>query len=74
MWKIISESEIISESFDCVGGVNDVPSRDFDYDRMLDLTVCAEVFSKLAIDIVGPLKTCQSGNRFILTVIDFMTH
>ena len=41
---------------------------------LTNLPVIGEVFSKLAVDIVGPLKTCQSGNRFILTVIDFTSH
>ena len=41
---------------------------------LLNLPVIDEVFSKLAVDIVGTLKTCQSGNRFILTVINFTSH
>src|SRR6218665_287173 len=33
------------------------------------------IFSKIAVDIVGPLTPCTvSGNRFILTVIDFASH
>lgn len=32
-------------------------------------------FERVAIDIIGPLPTCkQSGNRFILTVLDLCTH
>jgi len=34
---------------------------------LINLPVIGTTFSKLAIDIVGPLMT---GNRFILTVID----
>ena len=30
---------------------------------LINLPVIGEIFSKLAIDIVGPLKTCQSGSR-----------
>ena len=41
---------------------------------LINLPVIFTTFSKLAIDIVGPLKTCPSGNRFILTVIDFTSH
>ena len=41
---------------------------------LINVPVIGTTFSKLAIDIVGPLKTCQSGNRFILTVIDFTSH
>ena len=37
---------------------------------LINLPVNGTTFSKLAIDIVGPLKTCQ----FILTVIDFTSH
>jgi transposase InsO family protein len=34
-----------------------------------------EPFSRVAIDIVGPLPTCsQSQNRFILAVLDLATH
>ena len=32
-----------NESFGCVGCVNDVPYRDFDCERMLDLTVHADI-------------------------------
>src|SRR6218665_1531892 len=42
--------------------------------QAVNLPVIGEAFSKLAVNIVGPLKTCQSGNRFNLTVIDFTSH
>jgi transposase InsO family protein len=39
------------------------------------LPVVTEPFKHIAIDIVGPLPTChETGNRFILTVIDLCTH
>src|SRR6218665_380067 len=39
---------------------------------LINLPVINNVFSKIAVDIVGPLTPCTvSGNRFILTVIDF---
>ena len=38
----------------------------------INLPVINKVFSKIAVDIVGPLTV--SGNRFILTVIDFASH
>src|SRR6218665_725815 len=41
---------------------------------LINLPVISTIISKLATDIVGPLKTSQSGNRFILTVIDFTSH
>ena len=41
---------------------------------LINLPVIGTIFSKLAIDIVGPLRTCQSGKRFILTVINFTSH
>jgi hypothetical protein len=40
-----------------------------------NLPVVTEPFKRIAIDIVGPLPVCvKTGNRFILTVIDFCTH
>jgi len=41
---------------------------------LINLPVIGNVFSKIAVDIVGPLKKCKSGNRFILTVIDLASH
>ena len=42
---------------------------------LIPLPLVAEPFSKIAIDIVGPLPVCpKSGNRFILTVLDLATH
>jgi len=41
---------------------------------LINLPVIQNPFSRLAIDIVGPLSTCEkSGNRFILTVMDLAT-
>ena len=35
----------------------------------------SEPFAQVAIDIIGPLPVYQeSGNRFILTVLDLCTH
>lgn len=40
-----------------------------------NLPVMAEPFSRLAMDIVGPLPTCRNtGSRFILTVIETTVH
>jgi len=40
-----------------------------------NLPVMSEPFSRIAIDIVGPLPKCRdTGNRFILTIIDHCTH
>ena len=40
-----------------------------------NLPTVAEPFQRIAIDIVGPLPTCsETGNRFILTIIDHGTH
>jgi hypothetical protein len=42
---------------------------------MVPLPVITEPFSRIAIDIVGPLPICpKSQNRFILTVLDLATH
>jgi len=41
---------------------------------LINLPVIGDIFSRIAIDIVGPLKPCASGSRFILTVIDFASH
>ena len=39
------------------------------------LPLVSEPFCQVAIDIVGPLPICKdSGNRFILTVLDLCTH
>jgi len=39
------------------------------------LPLVSEPFCQIAIDIVGPLPVCKdSGNRFILTVLDLCTH
>jgi hypothetical protein len=42
---------------------------------LIPLPLVTEPFSRIAIDIVGPLPVCpKSGNRFILTVLDLATH
>jgi len=39
------------------------------------LPLVSEPFCQIAIDIVGPMPVCKdSGNRFILTVLDLCTH
>jgi len=39
------------------------------------MLLVSEPFAQVAIDIIGPLPVCQeSGNRFILTVLDLCTH
>ena len=38
------------------------------------LPVISKPYDLIAMDIVGPLPKTQSGNRFILTVIDMATH
>jgi len=39
------------------------------------LPLVTEPFCEIAIDIIGPLPPCKdSGNRFILTVLDLCTH
>jgi len=39
------------------------------------LPVVTEPFTRIAMDIVGPLPICRdTGNRFILTVLDLCTH
>jgi len=40
-----------------------------------NLPVIAQPFSRIAIDIVGPLPVCRdTGHRFILTIVDHCTH
>ena len=42
---------------------------------LINLPVIDKPFSRIAMDIVGPLETCEkSGNRFILTIMDLATH
>ena len=42
---------------------------------LIPLPLISQPFTRVAMDIVGPLPTCsKSGNRFILTVLDLATH
>src|ERR1043165_2030263 len=42
---------------------------------LLNLPVIDKPFTRIAMDIVGPLETCEkSGNRFILMIMDLATH
>ena len=42
---------------------------------LIPLPLVTEPYSRIAIDIVGPLPSCpKSGNHFILTVLDWATH
>ena len=42
---------------------------------LMPLPIMTEPWSRIAIDIVGPLPTCtKSQNRFVLTVLDLATH
>ena len=39
------------------------------------LPLVGEPFTEIAIDIIGPLPPCKdTGNRFILTILDLCTH
>jgi hypothetical protein len=43
--------------------------------HLIPLPVISEPFTRVLIDIVGPLQTCsKSANRFVLTVMDMATH
>jgi len=43
--------------------------------NLLQLLVIAEPFSRIAINIVGPLHVCRdTGSCFILTIVDHCTH
>ena len=42
---------------------------------LINLPVIDKPWSRIALDIVGPLDICdKSGNRFILTIMDLATH
>ena len=42
---------------------------------LINLPILSEPFERLGIDIIGPLSECrESGNRFVLSVIDLCTH
>lgn len=41
---------------------------------LIPLPLVTEPFFRVAMDIVGPLPTTKSGNRFILTVLDLSSH
>ena len=42
---------------------------------LVEVPIVTEPWSRIAIDIVGPLPTCEkTKNRFILTVMDLATH
>ena len=40
---------------------------------MIPLPVVSESFSRIAMDIVGPLPRSRSGNRYVLVVCDYGT-
>ena len=40
---------------------------------MMPLPVIAEPFSRIAMDIVGPLPRSRSGNRYVLVICDYAT-
>ena len=40
---------------------------------LIPLPVIAEPFSRIALDIVGPLPRSRSGNRFVLVICDYAT-
>lgn len=41
---------------------------------LIPLPVIEEPFSRIAMDIVGPLPRSRSGNRYILVICDYATH
>lgn len=42
---------------------------------LINLPVISKPWSRIAIDIVGPLSVCKkSGHRYVLTVLDLSTH
>ena len=42
---------------------------------LINLPVINKIFSRIAIDIIGPFQKCtKSGNRFLLTVICMASH
>lgn len=42
---------------------------------LINLPVISKIFSRVAIDVVGPLKRCvKSRNRFLLTVLCMASH
>ena len=41
---------------------------------LMPLPVISEPFSRVAMDIVGPLLTSRAGNRYVLVVCDYATH
>ena len=40
---------------------------------MIPLPVVSEPFSRIAMDIVGPLPRSRSGNRYVLVICDYGT-
>ena len=44
-----------------------------DRGKLVPIPVVGPPFHKIGIDIVGPLPRTQSGNRFILTIVDYTT-
>ena len=41
---------------------------------LIPLPIISEPFSRVAMDIVGPLLTSQAGNRYVLVICDYATH
>ncbi|KAL7841522.1 hypothetical protein SRHO_G00252130 [Serrasalmus rhombeus] len=49
------------------------PSNKSDRAPLINLPIVDEPFSRIAMDIVGPLPRSRSGNRYILTLCDYAT-
>ena len=42
--------------------------------KMISMPLIEQQFQRIAMDVVGPLPRTQGGNRFILTICDYMPH
>uniref|UniRef100_A0AAR2LSD6 Gypsy retrotransposon integrase-like protein 1 n=1 Tax=Pygocentrus nattereri TaxID=42514 RepID=A0AAR2LSD6_PYGNA len=49
------------------------PSNKSDRAPLINLPIVDEPFTRIAMDIVGPLPRSRSGNRYILTLCDYAT-
>jgi len=59
----------------CVKFQRLVKSSSPDIAPLHSIPLVSEPFCQIAIDIVGPLPPCKdSGNRFIITVLDLCTY
>ena len=65
--------EIMKYCKTCAECQQTAPGKKGDRAPLIPMPVIAEPFSRIAMDVVGPLERSSSGNRFILVIGDYAT-